>query len=63
LRNHVATRVIYEAAIYSASQINKAMIDYYLYLDFQIIEFPAFINKYFLMKRLVNESLIQSESV
>jgi hypothetical protein len=44
LRNHIATRTIYEAAIYSASQKNRVTIDYFL--NFQMIEFPALINIY-----------------
>jgi hypothetical protein len=44
LRSHVATRVVYEAAIYSASQENRITIDYFL--DFQMIESPTLINIY-----------------
>jgi hypothetical protein len=48
LRSHIATRAIYEAAIYSASQKDRATTDYFL--DFQMIGFPALINIYPVME-------------
>jgi hypothetical protein len=46
--SHIATRAIYEAAMYSVSQIDRATIDYFL--NFQIIESPALINIYPVME-------------
>jgi hypothetical protein len=60
LRSHVVTRAIYEVAMYSVSQIDRATTDYFL--DLQIIRSSAFINIYPVVKWLVNESPVQSES-